>query len=200
MHPLSVAATFILCPAVVMPSTSAHVCPPALLCQSCMVTPVHHVRACLAMQLLSAPLFCLLAAAAEAAEARQVLAALRHVPPQLVVSLGAYTAAPAEPEPSTPADGAAAASVVGAQGPPDTEQVGRGSRVTHATPAAAAAAAAASMAAAGGVEDAESAAAAVSAAAFAPCVSVPLVLGLQHTNSGVLTAACLLCCAVLWPR
>lgn len=44
------------------------------------------------------------------------------------------------------------------------------------------------------------AALATSVAAFSPQLSVPLTLGLQYTNSGVLTALCLFWTAVLWPR
>lgn len=44
------------------------------------------------------------------------------------------------------------------------------------------------------------AAIATSVAAFLPQLSVPLMLGLPYTNSGLLTAACLFWVAVLWPR
>jgi hypothetical protein len=44
-----------------------------------------------------------------------------------------------------------------------------------------------------------SAANSLAVAAFAPAVSVPLTLGLQYTNSGILTAVTLLMTAVLWP-
>lgn len=111
-------------------------------------------------QLLSAPLFCLLAAAAEAAEARQVMSALRVAPSQLVVCSSTTTSSQAAAATKSPASTAAeAARLLPQQG-----------------------------------------AASVADAAAATTVSVPLMLGLHYTNSGVLSAVCLTGSAVLWPR
>lgn len=130
------------------------------LCLACL-------RGCLlCLQMLSAPLFCLLAATAEAAEARQVVSALRAAPPQLVVC-----------------------SSSGARRPAASAPAGLSSSQHASTPAG-------SSSEAGAVE----AAVATSVAAFSPQLSVPLTLGLQYTNSGVLTAVSVFWVAVLWPR
>jgi hypothetical protein len=136
------------------------------------------------LQMLSAPLFCLLAATAEAAEARQVTSALRAAPPQVFVRSGAQCLS------GTPAG--------------TTRQATAASGVSVQASAQASAAAQQSAEAAGGAPGASAglaqAAVATSVAAFSPQLSVPLTLGLQYTNSGVLTALCLFWVAVLWPR
>lgn len=125
--------------------------------------------------MLGAPLLCLLAATAEAAEARQVANALRATPPQLVVRHVAAQLAPGASAQQTGQPDTAAGSAVSL----DTGQ-------QHSRAADSATAAEAALAA--------------SVAAFSPQLSVPLTLGLQYTNSGVLTALCLFWTAVLWPR
>jgi hypothetical protein len=139
------------------------------------------------LQMLSTPLFCLLAATAEAAEARQVMSALRSAPPQLVVRSSNRQQHAA----ASPAAAAAAPAwqpltgVSSAQVPLSSRD--QPSSATAARPDS---------------SDAcfVEAAVATSVAAFAPQLSVPLTLGLQYTNSGVLTAVCLFWAAVLWPR
>lgn len=166
--------------------------------QSCML--LYHARPCLraqrttaratpvsctlhALQMLSAPLFCLLAATAEAAEARQVTSALRAAPPQVLVRSWAQRFSGTSA--GTTGQGAAA----GGMSAPASAHAP--AAVQH------------NMAAMGGAPGASAElaqAVATSVAAFSPQLSVPLTLGLQYTNSGVLTALCLFWAAVLWPR
>lgn len=139
-------------------------------------------------QMLSAPLFCLLAATAEAAEARQVTNALRAAPPQLVVRSVAQpsSGAPAQPTGPTTAPGAAEGSArhqAGPQAPSNAQHTAASAAGLQGASASVAEAAVAST-----------------VAAFSPQLSVPLTLGLQYTNSGILTAVCLFWAAVLWPR
>lgn len=139
-----------------------------------------------ASQMLSTPLFCLLASTAEAAEARQVMAALRAAPPQLIVRSSTRpqqaAASPAATVPAAPAWQPAPTEPTSAQGFGTSRD-----QHNRTNPAGADSSA---------VEEAV----ATSVAAFAPQLSVPLTLGLQYTNSGVLTAVCLFWAAVLWPR
>jgi hypothetical protein len=145
------------------------------------------------LQMLAAPLVCLVAATAEAGEARQLLSALRGAPPQLVVRSSSGTATAQSPAHArsvlqpTHATGQVsaplhtAAVVVNDSASGSTQQtappvcIDRSASVTEA-------------------------AMATSVAAFSPQLSVPLTLGLPYTNSGLLTAVCLFWVAVLWPR
>lgn len=138
--------------------------------------------------MLSAPLFCLLAATAEAAEARQVTNALRAAPPQLIVSSVAQPSCSAPAQPTGPST--APVAVAGSAG---RQAAGRAHINAQQTGAAAAGSQAASASVAEAVV-------ATTVAAFSPQLSVPLTLGLQYTNSGILTAVCLFWPAVLWPR
>lgn len=138
------------------------------------------------LQMLSTPLFCLLAATAEAAEARQVIAALRAAPPQLIVrSSNRQNQAAVSPATAVPA----APAWQSAPTEPSSAQGFVTSRDQHSRTNPA-----------GADSNAVEEAVATSVAAFAPQLSVPLTLGLQYTNSGVLTAVCLFWAAVLWPR
>lgn len=128
------------------------------------------------MQLLVAPLFCLFAAAAEAADARQVVAALHAAPPQLVVEQQQQQHQRQQPGHVT---AAAAAGAAATARPGSTGFAGQQQQATT------------------GSSESDVLSAVV--AAFSPMLSVPLTLGLQYTNSGVLSAVALLGCAVLWP-
>jgi cytoskeletal protein RodZ len=159
------------------------------------------LRLSVLLQMLAAPLFCLLAATAEATEARQLLSALRAAPPQLVVrnssaatstrtavqtqpvlqtthtASSASQVSPPAAQPPLPA----AAADVGASTSISTQPTGFPGRITRSA-------------------SVTEAAIATSVAAFSPQLSVPLTLGLLYTNSGLLTAVCLFWVAVLWPR
>jgi cytoskeletal protein RodZ len=159
------------------------------------------LRLSVLLQMLAAPLFCLLAATAEATEARQLLSALRAAPPQLVVRSSSattnnHTAAQSQPvlqtthtassrsqvspSPAQPPLPAAAADV-GTRANISTQPTELPGHITRSA-------------------SATEAAIATSVAAFSPQLSVPLTLGLSYTNSGLLTAVCLFWVAVLWPR
>jgi hypothetical protein len=144
----------------------------------------HLLPALCALQMLAAPLFCLLAATAEAAEARQVMSALRAAPPQVLVRSAAQrlSGGPAGTTGQAAAAGDESAQA-SAQGPAAVQQ---NTAAVRGAPGASAGLAQAAVA--------------TSVAAFTPQLSVPLTLGLQYTNSGVLTALCLFWVAVLWPR
>lgn len=120
----------------------------------------------------------------EAAEARQVMAALRAAPPQLVVRADTRRAH----VPCTAGTGLHA----GPAWDVSTEALDDEPCLTGAAIASAIQQPAADLAA--------EAAFTTTVAAFSPQLSAPLTLGLHYTNSGVLAALCLLGSAVLWPR